>query len=66
MGGNPKGYSWAGSRLRWCTSKLKTELLKKYKQEMNDKYDVIEYVGLAVDEQYRLERERVTRFISIH
>lgn len=33
---------------------------------MNDKYDVIEYVGLAVDEQYRLERERVTRFISIH
>lgn len=64
LGGNPKGYSWAGSRLRWCTSKLKTELLKKYKQEMNDKYDVIEYVGLAVDEQYRLER--VTRFISIH
>lgn len=66
LGGNPKGYSWAGSRSRWCTSKLKTELLKKYKQEMNDKYDVIEYVGLAVDEQYRLERERVTRFISIH
>lgn len=57
LGGNPKGYSWAGSRSRWCTSKLKTELLKKYKQEMNDKYDVIEYVGLAVDEQYRLERE---------
>lgn len=58
LGGNPKGYSWAGSRSRWCTSKLKTELLKKYKQKMNDKYDVIEYVGLAVDEQYRLERER--------
>lgn len=29
LGGNPKGYSWAGSRSRWCTSKLKTELLKK-------------------------------------
>lgn len=57
LGGNPKGYSWPGSRSRWCTSKLKTDIIKKYKQEMNDKYDVIEYVGIAVDEQYRLERE---------
>lgn len=57
IGGNPKGYSWAGSRSRWCTSKLKTELLKKYKQDLNEQYNVIEYVGLAADEQYRLERE---------
>lgn len=57
LGGNPKGYSWAGSRSRWCTTRLKTDIIKKYKHEMNDKYDVIEYVGLAVDEQYRLERE---------
>ena len=57
LGGNPKGYSWPGSRSRWCTSKLKTELLIKYKSEMNEKYDVIEYVGIASDEQYRLERE---------
>ena len=57
LGGNPKGYSWAGSRSRWCTSKLKTELLKKYKAEMDKKYNVIEYVGIAADEQYRLERE---------
>lgn len=58
LGGNPKGYSWADSRSRWCTSKLKTELLKKYKQELQEKYDVVEYVGLAFDEQYRLEREQ--------
>lgn len=58
IGGNPKGYSWAGSRSRWCTSKLKTELLKKYKQDLNEQYNVIEYVGLAADEQYRLEREQ--------
>ena len=63
--GNPKGYSWAGSRSRWCTSKLKTELLRNYKKELNDIYDVIEYVGIASDEQYRLERERVTKFINI-
>ena len=55
--GNPKGYSWAGSKSRWCTSKLKQDLLYKYKTDLNEKYDVIEYVGLAVDEQYRLERE---------
>ena len=55
--GNPKGYSWAGSRSRWCTSKLKQDLLSKFKNELQSKYDVIEYVGIAVDEQYRLERE---------
>ena len=57
LGGNPVGYSWAGSRSRWCTSKLKTELLRKYKQELEAEFNVIEYVGLAADEQYRLERE---------
>lgn len=57
LGGNPIGYSWPGSRSRWCTSKLKTDLLRKYKQELEAKYNVIEYVGLASDEQYRLERE---------
>lgn len=28
--GNPQGYSWAGSKLRWCTSKLKVDLINKY------------------------------------
>lgn len=56
--GNPKGYSWAGNRSRWCTSKLKTNLLSKYKNELFSKYNVIEYVGIAADEEYRLKRER--------
>lgn len=55
--GNPKGYSWAGSRSRWCTSKLKTELERAYKKELRKEYNVIEYVGIAADEQYRLERK---------
>ncbi len=55
--GNPKGYSWAGNRSRWCTSKLKTDLLSKYKNELSSKYNVIEYVGIAADEEYRLKRE---------
>lgn len=57
ISGNPKGYSWAGSRSRWCTAKLKTDLLRRYKRELQDQYTVIEYVGIAADEQYRLERE---------
>ena len=57
IGGNPKGFSWCDTRTRWCTVKLKTDLLKKYKRDLNNEYEVIEYVGLAYDEQYRLERE---------
>lgn len=37
--------------------KIKDRCYKKYKKELNNKYDVIEYVGIAVDEQYRLIRE---------
>ena len=54
----PKGYSWAGSRSRWCTSKLKTDMLSKYKNALMEQYNVIEYVGIAADEQYRLERAK--------
>lgn len=56
--GNRKGYSWPGSRSRWCTSKLKTDMLSKYKNALIEQYNVIEYVGIAADEQYRLEREQ--------
>ena len=41
--GNPKGYSWPGSRSRWCTSKLKQDLLRNFKNELKSKYDVVEY-----------------------
>lgn len=57
IGGNPKGFSWAGTRTRWCTNKLKTEVIRKYKRDLSNKYEIIEYVGLAYDEQYRLARE---------
>lgn len=63
--GNPKGYSWAGSRSRWCTSKLKTDMLSKYKNALMEQYNIIEYVGIAADEQYRLERESKTSSMNI-
>lgn len=51
------GYSWAGGRSRWCTSKLKVDLINKYLSELRQKYDVVQMVGIAFDEQYRLERK---------
>lgn len=55
--GNPKGYSWAGSRSRWCTYKLKVAVINKYFKALTEQYDVYHYIGLAADETYRLERE---------
>lgn len=52
-----KGLSWAGSRQRWCTSKLKIEIVNKYFSNLRKKYNVIQCLGIAVDEGYRLERK---------
>lgn len=46
-----KGYSWCGGRCRWGT----TEKLKALEKYCKGCY---EYVGVAVDEQKRLEKER--------
>jgi 3'-phosphoadenosine 5'-phosphosulfate sulfotransferase (PAPS reductase)/FAD synthetase len=52
------GYGWAGPRMRWCTSKLKDGPRERFLRPFREKYSVIEYVGIAADEDYRLERER--------
>ena len=56
-----KGYSWAGPHQRWCTSKLKVDVINKYLAELRSKYNVIQLIGIAYDEQYRLEREYANR-----
>lgn len=55
--GDVRGKSWANARNRWCTGELKIKLIDKYFKQMESEYDVIHYVGIAADEQYRLERE---------
>lgn len=52
-----KGYGWAGPRLRWCTQHLKTAPREKFLRPLRREYRVVEYVGLAADEGYRLERK---------
>ena len=56
-----KGYSWAGALQRWCTSKLKTDVIRRYLSALNEEYDVIQFIGIAIDEQYRLERQYAGR-----
>lgn len=46
-----KGYSWCGGRCRWGT----TEKLKAIERYCKSNY---EYVGLAYDEQQRLNKQR--------
>lgn len=56
-----KGYSWAGPLQRWCTSKLKVDVIRRYLAELNNKFNVIQLIGIATDEQYRLERQYANR-----
>ena len=51
-----KGYGWPGPRMRWCTQRLKTGPRESYFRELKKDYNIIEYVGLAADEEYRFNR----------
>jgi len=54
---NCRGYGWPGPLNRWCTKELKHNPRVRYLRSLQEKYEIIEYVGLAADEGYRLERE---------
>ena len=60
------GYGWAGPRMRWCTAKLKDEPREKFLRPLREKFNVIEAVGIAADEQYRLDRPRNQQENHIH
>lgn len=53
---NYRGYGWSGPLNRWCTKELKTIPREKFLRQLQEHYDIIEYVGLAADEGYRFER----------
>ncbi|MCM1524779.1 MAG: phosphoadenosine phosphosulfate reductase family protein [Ruminococcus sp.] len=54
---DPLGFSWAGPRMRWCTRALKLDVINKHLSALKKKYSLIQYTGIAADEQYRLERK---------
>lgn len=48
------GLGWADSRVRWCTSLLKTRLIDRYLKEFRRDYEIIQYIGIAADETKRM------------
>ena len=60
-GMHQKGYGWAGPKMRWCTNRLKDAPRERFLKPLREQYDVIEYVGIAADETYRLKRNTNTR-----
>ena len=54
---NPLGFSWAGPKLRWCTRILKIDVINQYLSHLRKQYDIVQYTGIAADEQFRLERK---------
>lgn len=51
-----KGYSWLDFRNRWCTQALKKQVIKKYLKDKYKGYEVVEYHGIAIDEEKRLNK----------
>lgn len=53
-----KGFSWSGPLSRWCTSRLKTDVIRRFKNSLEKDYELIEYVGIAADEPHRIKDKR--------
>lgn len=51
------GYGWPSHKIRWCTRHLKLDLIRKHFAELRQEYNVIQYIGIAADEDYRMERK---------
>lgn len=58
-GQTQSGYKWCGGLCRWGTT-LKLQAIKENNKKYQNEF-ICEYVGIALDEQERLERERVKR-----
>lgn len=52
-----KGYSWAWSKNRWCTHRLKQLVISRHFKELRKKYNVIQCLGIATDETHRIDRK---------
>ena len=51
------GYGWPSHKIRWCTKHLKLELISKHFKQLREEYEVIQYIGIAADEDYRMGRK---------
>lgn len=49
------GLGFADSRVRWCTSMLKVQVVNRYLKELRSQYDIVQYIGIAADEKNRIK-----------
>lgn len=66
FGKDYNGYGWMGPKMRWCTNRLKDKPREQFLRSLREKYDIRQYVGIAADEKYRLERKNNQRSECIH
>lgn len=50
-----KGYSWPGPRSRWCTSRMKTDVINAYIKQLKKDFEIEQYIGIAADEPSRIK-----------
>ena len=60
-----KCYGVQNSRPCYANSDLKIAPIRKYLNKLKKEYDVVQYVGIAIDEPKRLERLRGTSKVSL-
>lgn len=51
-----KGYGFPTPVIRWCTGRMKVDLIERYFKQKSKEYHVIRCIGLASDEFKRLQR----------
>lgn len=58
------GYDWCGGIRRWGTSSKLSTINKHYRSTYNGD-TIVEYIGVAYDEKYRIEKYRLKRTNTI-
>ena len=59
-----KGYGWSDFRNRWCTTKLKRDVLNNYNKNTNKGIGIVEYRGIAFDEAERALKNQTGRILK--
>ena len=53
--GDHNGMGWPTPTLRWCTRFFKTEMTRRYYMTFDKDTRILEYVGIAKDEEFRTQ-----------
>lgn len=61
-GNQPKqGFAWPLPTVRWCTKTMKIGVVDKYFKELKKTFDLIQCIGIAVDEPERINKKNNNR-----